>query len=231
MEVIPPIENTQEQPEIVTPTQGAEQLQCGICNTVLENDTPLTETLCRHRFHTQCFMVEIEHDFHCPQCNVCLLGPNHIHIHRENRRTQRDERRREERISFIQNQFITNETLPKDFKIIKKEFRKLASVETKYKKFYRTTNRTYQTETEFFVKMAKQKKKEYTNQLKTCAEYKEYAKQRRRVNRIVSQFEEQYDMTLRELTKVPDLKLKNYWYYNRMLYLRYSLGYLRRIRI
>lgn len=229
MDDTPVIENTTQEEAPVT--QPLTVPQCGICNTPLQNLTPLVETLCNHRFHTLCFMVETEHDFHCPQCNVCLLGPNHIHIHRENRRTQRDERRREERIVSIQKQFIENKTLAKDFKLVKKEIRKLSGFESKYKRFFRSVNQTYMTETDFFVKMIKQKKKENQSKLAQSEEYKEYKKQRRRVGRLLSQFEEEYDVTLRELTRVPDLKLKSYWYYNRLLYLRYGLRYLRRHRL
>lgn len=218
------------QPELLTPPQPNADA-CSLCNQTLQNYTPILETLCHHKFHTACFMVEIENDFHCPQCAMCLLGPNHIDVHRQNHRTTRDERKREERIQKIQAEFLQNPTLQTDFKVVKKEIRTLSGFEKKYKKFFRTVNRNYQTETEFFVKMIKQKKKEHTSQLRNSSDFKNYLKQRRRTVRLLNQFEEEYDVTWRDLTRVPDLKLKNYWYYNRMIHLRYGLRYLHRLRL
>ena len=117
MEGNPPIEETPVgENQIVTPPQPVEEIiNCNLCRLPLHNETPILETLCHHKFHTACFMIETEHDFHCPLCRICLLGPNHIQIHRE----QRDQRRRDERIAEIQSQFVENKVLVKDFKLIK----------------------------------------------------------------------------------------------------------------
>ena len=225
-----PVEE-QIQNQVIMPLQEYGPLQqhevCTICNELLRNNTPLIETLCNHSFHTNCFMFETEDDFHCPRCHVCLFGPNHIRVHRE----KRDQIKKDERTTEIQEKFLLNRALSNDFKLIKKEIRKLSGFYSKYKKFYRNTDRTYKTETEFFVKMIKQKKKEFSSQLRQSAEFKEYVKQKRRTNRLLNQFEEEYEITFRELTRVPDLKLKRFWYYNRLLYFGYNSAYLRRIRI
>lgn len=204
--------------------ETANQHTCLQCHLPLEQTTPQLETLCHHKFHTQCFMIETEHRFSCPFCGTCLLGPDHDNLHRVEE--ERTIHRRREKVEKV---FLENETVGSDYKLLKKELNKLSSSFTKAEKTIKSKKREFQNEIKFFHDEIVKRKKESIKTIRNSVEFKEFQKQRRKTDRIVTEFENAYDLTMKDLARVPALKLKNTWRYRRALL--YSLSYSRRFRV
>ena len=209
------------------PTQPNQELplnNCLLCHEPFQETIPQVETLCHHKFHTRCFMMEAEYRFSCPTCGNCLLGPDHANLHRRD-----DERTINRKREKVEKLFMENETVVTDFKLLKRELRKLSSSFGKARKTIKSKQREFKNEIKFFQNQIIERKKNSMKSLRDSQEYKEYLKQRRKTERIVTDFENMYDVTMKDLGRVPDLKLQNTWRYRRALL--YSLSYSRRFRV